>query len=63
MHSKLFETALGISDPWFVNGIDFDAAAKRLRSYQFRCRQSLPASRDAPATIPCTTPLSSATGT
>ncbi|MEX3605823.1 MAG: ISL3 family transposase, partial [Burkholderia sp.] len=30
MHSKLFETALGISDPWFVNGIDFDVAAKRL---------------------------------
>ncbi|MEX3606485.1 MAG: ISL3 family transposase, partial [Burkholderia sp.] len=30
MHSKLFETASGISDPWFVNGIDFDASAKRL---------------------------------
>ncbi|MEX3606545.1 MAG: hypothetical protein VB142_10605 [Burkholderia sp.] len=30
MHSKLFEAAWGISDPWFVNGIDFDAAAKRL---------------------------------
>ncbi|MEX3605675.1 MAG: hypothetical protein VB142_03355 [Burkholderia sp.] len=30
MHSQLFETALGISDPWFVNGIGFDASAKRL---------------------------------
>lgn len=30
MHSQLFESALGISDPWFVSGVDFDAAAKRL---------------------------------
>lgn len=30
MHSKLFEAALGVSDPWFVSGVDFDAAAKRL---------------------------------
>ncbi|MEX3606082.1 MAG: hypothetical protein VB142_06635 [Burkholderia sp.] len=30
MHSKLFETALGISDPGFVSGVDFDASAKRL---------------------------------
>ncbi|MEX3605995.1 MAG: hypothetical protein VB142_05930 [Burkholderia sp.] len=30
MHSQLFELALGISDPWFVNGVDFDATAKRL---------------------------------
>ncbi|MEX3606562.1 MAG: ISL3 family transposase, partial [Burkholderia sp.] len=33
MHSKLFETALGISDPWFVNSMDFDAAAKRLTGH------------------------------
>jgi len=30
MHSKLFEAALGVSDPWFVSGVDFDAAAKLL---------------------------------
>ncbi|MCO4879408.1 hypothetical protein VOI32_33715 [Paraburkholderia caribensis] len=30
MHSQLFEAALGVSDPWFVSGVDFDAAAKRL---------------------------------
>ncbi|MEX3606430.1 MAG: hypothetical protein VB142_09485 [Burkholderia sp.] len=30
MHSKLFETALGISDLRFVNGINFDAAARQL---------------------------------
>ena len=30
MQSTLFEAALGISDPWFVSGVDFDAAAKRL---------------------------------
>ncbi|KVP59481.1 hypothetical protein WJ92_09575 [Burkholderia ubonensis] len=29
MHSQLFEAALGVSDPWFVSGVDFDAA-KRL---------------------------------
>ncbi|WP_197420751.1 transposase, partial [Burkholderia sp. MSMB1552] len=27
---QLFEAALGVSDPWFVSGVDFDAAAKRL---------------------------------
>ncbi|MEX3606570.1 MAG: hypothetical protein VB142_10795 [Burkholderia sp.] len=26
----MFETTLDISDPWFVNGIDFDGTAKRL---------------------------------
>ncbi|RZF27814.1 transposase family protein, partial [Paraburkholderia sp. UYCP14C] len=30
MHSQLFEAALGISDPWFVSGVDFDAATKLL---------------------------------
>jgi transposase len=30
MHSKLFEAALGVSDPWFVSAVDFDVAAKRL---------------------------------
>jgi len=30
MHSKLFETAPGVSAPWFVQGVDFDAAAKTL---------------------------------
>ncbi|MCP3720798.1 ISL3 family transposase, partial [Paraburkholderia sp. CNPSo 3281] len=30
MHSKLFEAALGVSDPWFVSGVDFDAATKLL---------------------------------
>ncbi|MEX3605634.1 MAG: hypothetical protein VB142_03030 [Burkholderia sp.] len=28
MHSKLFETALGINDLWFVNGIDFVAGSR-----------------------------------
>lgn len=30
MHSQLFEAALGISDPWYVQGVDFDAAGKTL---------------------------------
>ncbi len=30
MHSKLFEAALGISDPWFVREVDFNAEAKTL---------------------------------
>ena len=30
MHSKLFEAALGVSDPWFVREVDFDAEAKTL---------------------------------
>ena len=25
MSAKLFEAALGITDPWFINGVDFDA--------------------------------------
>lgn len=30
MQNELFEAALGVSDPWFVGGVDFDAAAKQL---------------------------------
>jgi transposase len=30
MHAKLFETALGITEPWRVAGVDFDAAKKVL---------------------------------
>lgn len=30
MHDKLFESALGISAPWAVKSVDFDAQAKRL---------------------------------
>jgi transposase len=30
MHDKLFEAALGISAPWSVKSVEFDAAAKRL---------------------------------
>lgn len=30
MHAKLFESALGITDPWRVSGVDFDAAKKVL---------------------------------
>jgi transposase len=30
VHDKLFESALGISAPWSVQSVDFDAAAKRL---------------------------------
>ena len=30
MHNKLFESALGLSDPWFVRGVDFNAEAKTL---------------------------------
>jgi len=30
MHDKLFESALGISAPWAVKSVEFDAAAKRL---------------------------------
>ncbi|WP_321899846.1 hypothetical protein [Paraburkholderia heleia] len=29
MYRQLLEAALGVSDPWFVSGVDFDAAAKR----------------------------------
>ncbi|MBP0623997.1 ISL3 family transposase [Cupriavidus consociatus] len=30
MHSKLFEAALGVSDPWFVREVDFNAQTKML---------------------------------
>lgn len=30
MHNKLFETALGISAPWFIQGLDFDETKKLL---------------------------------
>ena len=30
MHDKLFESALGISAPWAVKSVEFDAAIKRL---------------------------------
>jgi transposase len=30
MQNQLFEAALGISRPWYVNGVDFDAARKTL---------------------------------
>ena len=30
MHNKLFETALGISTPWFIQGLDFDENKKLL---------------------------------
>jgi len=30
VHSQLFEAPLGISDPWYVQGVDFDAAGKTL---------------------------------
>jgi transposase len=30
MSAKLFEAALGIADPWFIRGVDFDAARKTL---------------------------------
>ena len=30
MQNQLFETALAIAKPWFVNGVDFDAAKKTL---------------------------------
>lgn len=30
MTEKLFETALGLSTPWYVAGVEFDAEARRL---------------------------------
>jgi transposase len=30
MQNQLFEVALGIAEPWYVNGVDFDAAEKTL---------------------------------
>ena len=30
MTAKLFEAALGISSPWFINGVEFDVAKKTL---------------------------------
>lgn len=30
MHNQLFEAALGVVSPWFVQGVDFDAAKKTL---------------------------------
>src|SRR3984885_80115 len=30
VQNKLFEAALGIAKPWYVNGVDFDAAKKNL---------------------------------
>jgi hypothetical protein len=43
MAAKLFESALGIPDPWFVTAVEFDEAAKTLTALidQLRNRQSL----------------------
>ena len=30
MHDKLFEAALGVEAPWYVQGVDFDTARKTL---------------------------------
>ncbi len=30
MQNQLFELALGVAKPWYVNGVDFDAAKKTL---------------------------------
>ncbi len=30
MSAKLFESALGITDPWFIDSVKFDEAAKTL---------------------------------
>ena len=30
MSAKLFESALGIADPWFIESVKFDEAAKTL---------------------------------
>lgn len=30
MTAKLFEAALGIASPWYINGVAFDAAKKTL---------------------------------
>jgi transposase len=30
MHNQLFEVALGVEEPWYVKGVDFDAARKTL---------------------------------
>ena len=30
MTAKLFEAALGITSPWYINGVDFDVATKSL---------------------------------
>jgi transposase len=30
MHNQLFEAALGVTSPWFVEGVDFDAVKKTL---------------------------------
>lgn len=30
MSAKLFEVALGIAEPWFIQGVDFDAGKKTL---------------------------------
>jgi hypothetical protein len=31
MTEKLFETALGVSPPWYVAGVEFDGAPRSLR--------------------------------
>lgn len=30
MSNKIFEAALGIASPWYINGVDFDATGKLL---------------------------------
>ena len=30
MHHELFSAALGLSEPWFVDGLDFDERGRRL---------------------------------
>jgi len=62
MHSKLFESALGVGEPWFVKDVNFDVAAKQLTigidllpaaAFPFRTWLGF---------IRCTIPSSSATG-
>jgi hypothetical protein len=30
MTAKLFETALGITSPWYINGVEFDAGYRAI---------------------------------
>lgn len=46
MHDKLFESALGIEAPWFVEAVQFDAAAKTL-TIQIDQDRDLPDRRQA----------------
>jgi hypothetical protein len=64
MHDKLFEAALGISAPWSVKSVEFDAEAKLLTVlFDFAVRAPASAWPGLPACIRFMTPWPRTIGT